>query len=95
MNDSKHETFANYLISEVKRLRKIFSDHNMPKLQLTIDASGRTDGEDIRIMFTIDSDYNTNAVTGDSIDACVDEFFRRNTWQKAHNYLALPNVTSE
>jgi hypothetical protein len=46
-------------------------------------------------MFTIDSDYNTNAVTGDSIDACVDEFFRRNTWQKAHNYLALPNVTSE
>lgn len=42
---------------------------------------------------SIDGSWDDKEVKGNSIDACLDEFFRRKGWQKAHDYLALPNVS--
>jgi hypothetical protein len=80
------------LITELSRLRRIFAERNMPRLSFVIECVGRVDSDELKITFDLDSDYNTSSVKGDSVAACVEEFFRRNTWQKAHDYLALPNV---
>ena len=90
-----HNTFEIALLDELARLRKLFAARDQPELCLTILCSGPTMRDDIRIRFTVDGDYNTRSVEGNSIDACVDEFFRRNEWRRTHDALLLPNLTQD
>jgi hypothetical protein len=84
--------FESTLLNELARVRKVFADHNIPHIELVIRASGPVDRDELKITFEVDGDYNHRAVVGDSLDATIAEFFRRNSWKKAHDYLALPNV---
>lgn len=84
--------FETALLHEVARIRRTFADRDVGECNITIRASGRTDSEEMKITFSLDGSYNDREVTGNSLDACLDEFFRRKGWQKAHDYLALPNV---
>jgi hypothetical protein len=89
------ESFEIALIKEVKRLREIFAERDVGHIRFVIECDGPTMRDEIRIKFIIDSDYNTRSVEGNMINETVEEFFRRNKWQKHHNYLALPNVSRE
>jgi hypothetical protein len=85
-------SFELSLMRELTRIRNEYSKHNMHHMDLTISASGRVDADELRITFRVDSNYSSNSVEGSNIGACLEEFFRRNNWKKAHDYLALPNV---
>jgi hypothetical protein len=85
-------SFEIELIKEVKRLRQHFAKLDMPEIRFTIECEGPTMRDEIRIKFRVDGDYHTQSVEGNTVDEVVDEFFRRNKWKKAHDYLALPNV---
>jgi hypothetical protein len=85
-------SFEIELIKEVKRLRAEFAKRDMPHIHFHISCSGPTMRDEIRITFSIDGDYKQTAVEGNTVDETVEEFFRRNKWKVAHDYLALPNV---
>jgi hypothetical protein len=71
----------------------VFAEHNVPMIAVTIRADGPVDRDELKITFEVDSDYHYRAVAGNSLDAAIEEFFRRHSWTKAHDYLALPNVS--
>lgn len=85
--------FETALLDEIARVRKMFASRDVGECNITINASGRTDSEEMKITFSVDGAWDDKRVTGNSLDACLDEFFRRKGWQKAHDYLALPNVS--
>ena len=84
--------FEALLLNELARIRKEFADRNIPHMEVTISAGGPTMRDEIKVTFSVDGDYNYRSVEGDTINAVMEEFFRRNTWKKAHDYLALPNI---
>jgi hypothetical protein len=72
-----------------------FADQNAGHLSLVISIEGRTMPEDIKITFRVsDQYYNGDAVSGGSLDACVDELFRRRGWSQANAPLMLRPPTS-
>lgn len=84
--------FETELLIEIDRIRKIFVAQDCGDLDVRIRARGRSHN-DLKITFSVDSLYGTE-VEGSSLDACVEEFFRRQGWKKANDYLALSNLMS-
>ena len=78
-------------MEEIDRLRTEFNIRDVPHMYIAIEASGRPTGE-IKIKFRIDGDYKCQSVEGNSVDATMDEFFRRNEWKQPYDVLMLPAV---
>lgn len=84
--------FEKALLKEVSRVRKIFADRDVSECIIRIEATGPSMRNEMKITFAIDGTWEDKEVKGATLDACLDEFFRRRGWQKANEYLALPNV---
>lgn len=87
--------FETALMKELARIRKLFADRNVGELSLTIECSGPTMRDEMKVHFRVDGTWEDKYVEGSNIDAVVEEFFRRKGWKKANDYLALPNVESQ
>jgi hypothetical protein len=76
---------------EAKRVRKeLQRDETLHSFGLRIDISGRVHDGDLKLKFTIgDSEYFSQSVTGDSLQAVIDEFMRRRGWTAIHSPKAL------
>ena len=77
-------SFEGALKREVKRIRKELQKvDSLSSMRIDIEVSGPVHSGDIRIQFCVGSGYGNN-VKGDSLNACVDEFLRRNGWEAIH-----------
>ena len=74
---------------KLAQLQEIGEDKSF---DLTIDVSGRTDG-DLKIEYRLEGiAYGSTSVKGNSIDEVVEEYLRRKGWNKTHQVLALPKA---
>ena len=60
------------------------------RMDFTIEIEGRVHDGDLLLKYAI-GEYGSD-VKGDSIDAVLEEWLRRNNWNKRHTPLCLPNV---
>lgn len=58
--------------------------------EFTAKATGRVQDGDVNVEFVLSKDGYSSVVKGDTVEAVTEEYLRRNGWQSAHNYLALP-----
>lgn len=90
-----HATFARLeraLLDAISELRsELQQNDTLHHIRFEIEASGRLHDGDIKVQFHL-GEYYTPAVTGDSLDAVLEEFARRRNWQLRHDALLLPNT---
>ncbi len=80
--------FEQAVLEEVARVRSRLQPHDMSHFQFTIEASGRVQDGEVKIVFTL-GEYS-GAVRANSVDAAVAEYSRRHGWDKLHDGLCLP-----
>lgn len=86
--------FETYVLLEAARLRRVFAERNESYLSFTVTVEGPIDHDDLNIVFNIGSSrYSDGNVTGDKIDACCEEFFRRKGWKARNDSLKLSYMT--
>lgn len=64
------------------------------EFEFTCTASGRIRDGDVDLTFELTPKWNSrgSAASGGSLSATIEEFMRRNDWNKAHAPLCLPRV---
>lgn len=85
---SLHAEFA----AAVALVRATLGANDVGHFNVAITASGRTETgcDNVKIEYRVgEGSYSYESVTGDSIQACLDEYLRRNGWNQAHAPLAL------
>lgn len=92
MTRTVYKNLETAFIAALKELRTEFSDRDIGQLRLRVEGEGRTLDGDMKIVFTVDGTYEHREVVGATLEAVKNEFFRRNNWQKANDFLALPKV---
>jgi hypothetical protein len=80
--------FESALISVIQDLRHALADQDIGSMKLEIDAIGRTLAGDLRIEFSLSTEYGLRT-SGGNLEAVVAEFIRRNTWSNCHEALCL------
>jgi len=84
--------FEKDVMVEATRLRKLFADRDQSYLEFSVQINGPIDHDSLRIDFTVGS-YG-ESVTADSVDAALDEYFRRKGWKARHEALRLTHLDS-
>lgn len=82
----------------VETVRLILGDMDIGNFRLEVVASGRTmtDRNEVKIELRLsDTYYGDNTVKGAKLDKVIEEFGRRNGWNKANAPLALAAPDSE
>ncbi len=70
-----------------ERLNKVES---IPKIEFSIDISGRPHDGDLRIKYEIGSTYSDGgAVKGSKLEIVIDEYMRRFGWDKQNQPLCI------
>ena len=82
------------LLSFLRSLRSQLAAADISDLRLTIDAEGRVHDGDIAITFIVGYLYSNTRAEGGNLEAAVEEYIRRNGYQKRHAPLCLPSVES-
>lgn len=83
-------SFAGALKREVKRVReRLQACDEVSEFRLSIEASGRTRDGEVVLEYSLSKQYGGSTVKGNSIDAVVDEFVRRNSWNNNNAPLAI------
>jgi hypothetical protein len=79
-------SFDGAIKREIKRLReRLRLCEGLSEFSLEIEASGRVLDGDIDLSYSLSkSSYGAGKVSGDKLDAVLDEFLRRNGWEKLH-----------
>lgn len=81
-------SFEGALKREIKRVRKEMQKvDSLHEMHLEIEVSGRLHEGELKLTFGI-GEYS-GRVTGDSLQACLDEFLRRHGWEAIHEAKAL------
>lgn len=73
----------------VLTLREIMQRTNQPRLDLTIEVDGRSDG-DLRIVYKFGS--YSQEVQGASLGPVVEEYLRRSGWAARNHPVCLPPI---
>lgn len=82
-------SFEGAVKREVKRVREQLKGcPNLSCFDLIINAEGRVDDGEVKITFGVGK-YSYDRVTGDTLQAVLDEFLRRRGWQQVHAPKAL------
>lgn len=80
--------FEKAVVEEVRRVRGILQvNENIHRFEFEITASGRVHDGEVKITFKI-GEYDVS-VTGNTVDAAVLEFQRRNGYDAKHSGLVL------
>ncbi len=70
-----------------ERLNKVES---IPRIEFTVDISGRTHDGDLKIKYEVGSAYNDGgAVKGSKIEIVLDEYMRRFGWDQQNQPLCI------
>lgn len=81
-------SFEGALKREIKRVRKEMQKvDSLSHFHISIEAEGRLHEGEVKLTYAI-GQYS-GLVKGDSIQACVDEYLRRNGWETIHDPKAL------
>ena len=92
-------SFEGALKRESKRIRKELSKvETLSEFKIDIEISGRVHDGDVKLEYALSrSAYGSGKVTGDNIQAVLDEFLRRNGWEAVHAPKAIgyEKVTSD
>ena len=83
-------------VAAIAIVRRAFGRADLGHFYVSISASGRTETgcDSVKIEYKVgESNYGSECVTGDSIDACLSEWLRRKGWSDAHAPLALTDQT--
>lgn len=73
----------------VRAKKKLARDESMASFKITIEASGRMDG-DTRIEFSVaDNDWGSSIVKSHCLNAAIDELLRRRGWEELNQPLML------
>jgi hypothetical protein len=87
--------FERAVLVEATRLRDFFKSRDLERLYLRVEISGPVDYDSLRITFRIGtSEYNSESVEAESVDASLNEYFRRKGWKERHEVLQLPHLDS-
>ncbi len=82
-------SFEGALKREIKRVRKELQKvDDLSSFSLKMEVKGRVHEGDVKLSYGIGSEYGTE-VTGDSLNAVLDEYLRRHGWKKVHEVKAL------
>lgn len=82
-------SFEGAVKREVKRVRGALQKlEELATFRMEIVARGRVHDGDVKIEFTVGREYG-GEVTGDNMQAVLEEFMRRHGWKKAHNPVAI------
>lgn len=87
--------FEAAFIKEQYRVRKILADHDVNNFYFSISADGRTMTGDVKVEFKLGKQSYSEPVRGNSVDAVLDEFLRREGFEKKHDSLCLPSVAPQ
>lgn len=83
-------SFEGALKRELKRVRKALQAvEDLSEFMLKIEMSGRVHSGDVLLKYGIGASSFTTTVSGDNLQAVLDEFLRRSGWQKIHAAKAL------
>lgn len=74
----------------INEYRKELADANIEcnTFEISVSASGRVQDGDVKITYECGPQYG-NAVKGGTLEAVVEEYLRRNGWDRRHAPLAL------
>lgn len=82
-------SFEDHLKHVVADLRNIFTEYNENHLHFKIEVDGCVHNE---LLITFKLGNYGNEVSGNSIKAVTQEYFRRRGWQRQNTPLCLPNA---
>jgi hypothetical protein len=89
------KAFERAVLIEATRLRELFKKTDQPDLYLKVEISGPVDYDNLRITFRVGTnEYSSDSVEAETVDASLDEFFRRKGWKAQHDALCLPHLDS-
>ena len=88
-------SFIRALKAETLRIREIFADANAPSMSIHIRCGGQVDHGDIAITFDIGESQYGDSVKGNSIEQCIEEYFRRKGWKRDHDAILISYVAPE
>lgn len=79
------------LAEEIEKLRKRFADVEIiNRLNVTITIAGPVNVGEVLVTYVVSEyDYDSDAVKGNSLEACTFEYMRRKGWTKTNLPLAL------
>jgi hypothetical protein len=81
------------IVEAAAHLRTAFDDRNVGHMTMHIRVSGRVHGE-MKIEYAVNEQYDSE-VKGASLEAVVEEYFRRKGWNMSNAPLALAAPTME
>ena len=86
--------FETILLEEIAKLKDELAraDESLSGFDLTINATGRLDG-DVEVSFTLGDYYGGGSAKSGSLGAALAEFLRRRNWTARNAPLCLPNVS--
>lgn len=79
-----------YLKDIAKNLAASFAAVNETGYKLQIEISGLADKPSALIEYTLSCNYGLNSVSGNKLDAVLEEYLRRRSFRNAHTAKALP-----
>lgn len=80
-------------IKEAYRVREVMNQHNVSYFGLKFKMNGRCASGDLKFEIGITgSEYGSNEVTGSSTEVVLEEWLRRNGYEKKHQALCLPSI---
>lgn len=83
-------SFEGALKREIKRVREeLKKAESLSTFKVEITASGRINDGEVKLTFRVSDEYGSGSVKGDGMQACLDEYLRRNGWEKVHAAKAL------
>lgn len=83
-------SFEGAVTREIKRVReRLKSVESLSTFQLKIIASGRINDGEVKLTYFVANEYGGGEVKGDSLNAVLDEYLRRNGWEKIHAAKAI------
>ena len=86
--------FERAVMIEATRLRELFAKRDNAYLYFRIEISGPVDHGELAIKFQIGSDRYSDNVEANTVDAAVEEMFRRKGWKAEHDALLIPYLDS-
>lgn len=88
---TKGEALTVALVEAIREFRGRAAMVGVKHLTIGIDTEGRVDG-DWKITYQVGERYQSNSVSGNTLDDVFKEFLRRRGWNESHQPLCLPNV---
>jgi hypothetical protein len=86
--------FERAVMVEATRLRELFAQRDASYLYFQIEVTGPIDHGELAVKFSIGGDRYSDNVSANTVDAAVDEHFRRVGWKREHDALLIPYLDS-